>query len=189
MSFKKDLKGTSLPEKTLLFYIQKYFDGVEYNIRLEELNFLELDIYIPSFKIAVEYDGNVWHTDPTRDAKKDNLCHKNGIQLIRVREYGLEEYETTAILIQAKRTDVRLHYLNPVLDELFLTLNKLTNLNICPEINIDDDYSSILELVDKINYEQSLAVKEPEIAKEWDYSKNKSLRPEDVASASGKRVW
>ena len=51
MSFKKDLKGTSLPEKTLLFYIQKYFDGVEYNIRLEELNFLELDIYIPSFKL------------------------------------------------------------------------------------------------------------------------------------------
>ena len=88
----------------------------------------------------------------------------------------------------SKRTDVRLHYLNPVLDELFLTLNKLTNLNICPEINIDDDYSSIFELVDKINYEQSLAVKEPEIAKS-DYSLNKSLRPEDVASASGKRVW
>ena len=51
MSFKKDLKGTSLPEKTLLFYIQKYFDGVQYNIRLEELNYLELDIFIPSFKV------------------------------------------------------------------------------------------------------------------------------------------
>ena len=189
MSFKKDLKGTSLPEKTLLFYIQKYFNDVQYNIRLEELNFLELDIYIPSFKIAVEYDGNVWHTDSSRDAKKDKLCHKNGIQLIRVREFGLEKYETTSILIQAKRNDIRLHYLIPVLDELFLTINQLTNLNIHPEINIDDDYSSILELVDKINYEQSLAVREPEIAKEWDYSKNKSLKPEDVAAASGKRVW
>ena len=84
MSFKKDLKGTSLPEKTLLFYIQKYFDGVQYNIRLEELNYLELDIYIPFFKVAIEYDGNVWHSDPTRDAKKDRLCHKNGIQLITV---------------------------------------------------------------------------------------------------------
>ena len=189
MSFKKDLKGTSLPEKTLLYYIQKYFNGVQYNVRLEELNFLELDIFIPSYKIAIEYDGNVWHTDPTRDVKKDRLCFKSGIRLIRIREFGLVQYETSAILIQAKRTDVRLHYLNPVFIELFKTLNELTGLDIIPSINIDDDYSSILELVDKINYEQSLAVKEPEIAKEWDYTKNKSLKPEDVASASGKRVW
>lgn len=189
MSFKKDLKGTSLPEKTLLFYVQKYFDDVQYNIRLEELNFLELDIFIPSYKIAIEYDGNVWHTDSTRDVKKDRLCFKNGIRLIRIREFGLEQYETTAFLIQAKRTDVRLHYLNPILIELFKKINELTGLDIVPNFNIDDDYSSILELVDKINYEQSLAVREPEIAKEWDYTKNKSLKPEDVASASGKRVW
>ena len=189
MSFQKYLKGTSLPEKAVLFYIQKYFDDVQYNIRLEELKFLELDIYIPSFKIAIEYDGNVWHTDTSKDLKKDLLCHKNNIQLIRIREFGLEKYETPAVLIQAKRNDVKLHYLKPVLDELFLILNRLTRLNIQPKINIDNDYSSILELVDKVNYEQSLAVKYPEIAKEWDYSKNKSLKPEDVAAGSGKRVW
>ena len=189
MSFKKDLKGTSLPEKTVLFYIQKYFDDVQYNIRLEELNFFELDVYIPKYKIAIEYDGNVWHTDSNRDLYKDLLCQENGIHLIRIREFGLPQYETPAILIKAKRTDVHLRYLIPALEDLFKILNNLTGLNICPIIDITNDYSSILELVDKINYEQSLAVKEPEIAKGWDYIKNKTLKPEDVASASGKRVW
>ena len=37
--------------------------------------------------------------------------------------------------------------------------------------------------------QSSLASKYPELAKEWNYEKNGSLRPEDVAAQSNKRVW
>lgn len=34
-----------------------------------------------------------------------------------------------------------------------------------------------------------LATKNPELAKEWNYEKNGVLKPEDVSSCSGKKVW
>ncbi|MBE6141340.1 MAG: hypothetical protein E7175_00595 [Erysipelotrichaceae bacterium] len=180
---------TSLPEKTILFYIQRYFSDAQYNIRPKELDSLELDIFIPSLKIAIEYDGNAWHKNPNKDCKKDTLCFKNGIHLIRVREFGLPIYQTNAVLIQAKRADKKMHFLKPIIQSIFDMINSLCNLEIKPDIEIDDDYSSILELVEKIEYEGSLAYREPEIAKEWDCVKNKSLKPEDVAASAGRSVW
>ena len=47
----------------------------------------ELDIYIPSLKKAVEYDGTYWHSKPGMPAKdryKDVRCAMRGIQLLRI---------------------------------------------------------------------------------------------------------
>lgn len=189
MSKERLFQTSSIPEKTVLYYIRQYFRDVQNNIRLEEMDFLELDIYVPSLKLAIEYDGGFWHSSVIRDIEKDNLCQRNGITLIRIREFTLPIYPTSAILIKTERPDVRLHYMVPVLEELFKDINKLFSLKIIPNINVDDDYTQILDLIEKLNYEQSLAVKEPELAKEWDYSKNKSLKPENVACGSSKRVW
>ena len=42
----------------------------------------EIDIFIPSLKIGIEYDGKNWHKDFNKDLKKDKLCKDNGIDLI-----------------------------------------------------------------------------------------------------------
>ena len=49
----------------------------------------ELDIYIPSKRIAVEYNGLAWHSEKfkgngtkTYHLMKTNLCKENGIKLI-----------------------------------------------------------------------------------------------------------
>ena len=50
---------------------------------------LELDIYIESLKIGIEYDGGYWHSLPEmvkRDHKKDEICQQRGIRLIRIKE-------------------------------------------------------------------------------------------------------
>ena len=49
----------------------------------------ELDIYIPSRNIAIEYDGNMWHTekygkDRNYHLNKTNECNKLGIGLIHI---------------------------------------------------------------------------------------------------------
>lgn len=52
----------------------------------------ELDIYIPSLKIAFEYDGMIWHSDRFRidsnyHLNKTEECLKQGIKLYHVFEY------------------------------------------------------------------------------------------------------
>ena len=81
----KELQS-SYPEKAIYFYIKKLFPDAISGYKSPILNGLELDIYIPSYDIAIEYDGERWHTDVSRDMEKNNLCEKLGILLIRVRE-------------------------------------------------------------------------------------------------------
>lgn len=46
---------------------------------------LELDIYLPDQKVAVEYNGTYWHAEePTRHRKKYDLCASVGIRLIQI---------------------------------------------------------------------------------------------------------
>lgn len=61
----------------------------------------ELDIYIPDFKIAIEYNGNYWHRvdaltsrkefnsiDPRKyHQNKSKICEEKGIRLIHIFEY------------------------------------------------------------------------------------------------------
>lgn len=50
---------------------------------------MELDIYIPSLNIGIEYDGDYWHSLPNmveRDKLKDEVCKDKNISLIRIKE-------------------------------------------------------------------------------------------------------
>lgn len=51
----------------------------------------EIDIYLPDYKIGIEYDGNYWHSYPVKDMKyhqdKSIQAAKAGIRLIHIFEY------------------------------------------------------------------------------------------------------
>lgn len=55
------------------------------------LNGYELDIYLPDFKIAIEFNGSYWHSDKIKDKKyhqwKTKECASKGIRLIHIFEY------------------------------------------------------------------------------------------------------
>ena len=49
---------------------------------------LELDIWVPSLRRAIEFDGERWHQRPEtveRDLRKDAECLQVGIRLLRVK--------------------------------------------------------------------------------------------------------
>ena len=76
------------PTETENWPSQAYPDAVN---RFRGLGF-EIDIYIPSIKTAIEYDGAYYHKTKNllkKDNEKGVLCYENGIKLIRVRDKKL----------------------------------------------------------------------------------------------------
>lgn len=51
----------------------------------------ELDIFIPDYKLAIEFNGNYWHSDIFKDKNyhqnKTKMCNEKGITLISIYEY------------------------------------------------------------------------------------------------------
>ena len=82
----------SIAEKEVLDFVKSIYNGriIENNQTVLE-NRLELDIYIPDKKVAIEFDGLYWHSEENgKDSgyhlNKTVECEKNGIRLIHVFE-------------------------------------------------------------------------------------------------------
>ena len=181
---KKESK-TSFPEQSLFYYIKQYFPSTLSNVKgvLTENNF-ELDIYIPELKIAVEYDGYIWHSKEEnlkRDINKNLLCKNSGITLIRIRENGLCYLKNS---INIFREDVKS---DKALEKLIIEV--LLKLGINADVNIERDRQFIFSQYILKEKENSLAIKYPNIAKEWHPTKNGNLTPNSVSYASNKVFW
>jgi hypothetical protein len=85
---KNDL--TSIKEKELLNYITELYDGEIITNDRKLLDGLELDIYIPSKKLAFEFNGLYWHSDIFKDKYyhqiKTNKCLENEIDILHIWE-------------------------------------------------------------------------------------------------------
>lgn len=82
---------SSLKEKEVANFIKSlYYGNIQTNVR-NIISPLELDIYIPEKKIAIEFNGNYWHSDINKDKnyhqEKTLNCAKHGIRLIHIFEY------------------------------------------------------------------------------------------------------
>ncbi len=82
--------GPSKGEQEIVKYLKLIgITGIQQSNR-GILKQLELDIYIPSHNIAIEYDGLYWHSNKFKPnnyhLNKTELCEKKGIQLIHIFE-------------------------------------------------------------------------------------------------------
>ena len=82
----------SLPEKDIIEYIQNIsISNIVPNSRKILNSQKELDIYLPDYKFAIEYNGLIWHseqfkTDKNYHLNKLNECNSQGINLIQIFE-------------------------------------------------------------------------------------------------------
>ncbi len=88
--------GVSGKERLLLDYIKSiYFSEIIENSK-KIINPLELDIFIPDRDLAIEFNGNYWHSEAGGKNKnyhidKTNLCREKGIQLIHIFEHQWDD--------------------------------------------------------------------------------------------------
>lgn len=94
------MSSTSFQEKSLLYYLKQHFQEVGKMDQWQVLG-IELDLYIPFIRTAIEYDGCKWHGDRVEmDEKKGRICREQGITLIRMREPGLPEVSLCDLVIE-----------------------------------------------------------------------------------------
>ncbi|MBQ7473260.1 MAG: zinc-ribbon domain-containing protein [Oscillospiraceae bacterium] len=172
----------SFCEQAVYYYIKKAFpDAINSDRHLG----VELDVFIPSIKTAVEYDGEAWHNSERRkknDIHKNCLCADAGIKLIRIREPRLSVIDNCISLMREDSISNR--SLGKVISELLCYLGKNTI-----QVNIDFDSASILALYAAKKHENSLAYCHPELAEEWHPTKNGYLTPDRISKASRRTVW
>ncbi|MBE5943256.1 MAG: hypothetical protein E7264_12120 [Lachnospiraceae bacterium] len=171
-------RKSSFPEYVLLYYFHKY--GLEAIHSYREFGY-ELDIYIPSKKIAIEYDGYFWHKNKRkRDIEKNQKCAEDGIKLLRIRE-GLMSLNDSSIdyIVKKNQEDLPI-ILNEILGDILET--KVV-------VDIKGDLIEIENLREHTEKSHSILYLFPKIAKDWNYEKNKNLKPENFTSNSKKTVW
>ena len=173
---------TSFPEQAIFYYIKQQFPDAISGYKDIFSSSMELDIYIPSLKVGIEYDGRVYHSSKNnqlRDMHKYEVCKEHGIILIRVREM----IPFSPLILCDRKIEIPNAsdlYLNWAINNLLYHLGKV----VLPDVR--RDRKLIQEYLDKRN--QSLAFAYPEIAAEWDYAKNYPLIPENFAPHSNEKV-
>ncbi len=176
--------STSFPEQAMLYYIkQLYPDTVS---RYDEEGF-EIDIFIPQYRIGLEYDGQYYHDSPAKDEKKDISALEKGMKLIRIREPKCPQINGSSLIVHRRTMDI--NGLEEAIIKTVDLIGTLTEDNRIIDINIRRDEISIENMTEKTYKSKSLMAIYPDIAKDWNYEKNGRLTPDTIAFGSAKTVW
>lgn len=180
--------STSFGEQTIFFYIKKCFPDALNKYNDLFITSMEFDIYIPTKKIAIEYDGAHWHRtyeEHTREIKKYNFCKENNIFLYRVKEVNDNNWNDVANKTYYIPITKRNNFL--ALERIIRTIINEIDSSIVVNINIAQDKNEIQEYLS--NIDNSLADVRPDVALKWNYEKNGILTPNMFSIGSSEIVW
>ncbi|MBR5768281.1 MAG: zinc-ribbon domain-containing protein, partial [Clostridia bacterium] len=84
---RKGLK-TSFPEQAVFFYLKSIFPDAVNSYKDIFSSQMELDIFLPSINVGIEYDGIAWHGENAveKEQRKHEICKQNNIHLVRLIE-------------------------------------------------------------------------------------------------------
>ena len=173
---------TSFPEQAIYFYVKSaYPDTINGYTEIFNNNGMELDIFVPSMSIGIEYDGIAFHrteTHKNREIKKYEICKQSSIYLIRIRE----DLQSIADQI-CDKTIYLTGDLSSAIQQLKSLLPKIDDIDVMRDAAlIKSKYLSELE-------ERSLLYTQPKLSEEWNYNKNAPLTPSMFSEHSGTKVW
>ncbi len=194
-------RQTSFAEQAVFFYIKQLFPDAQNRVLGILDHRMELDIFIPSIRLAIEYDGAFWHSQKKvnkreRDERKYKQCQTKKIRLIRIREAADEETHGLADEVWHMRDLENMDQLSRMIQLLLDKLDPNSNMwtrtrnqwhsNICVDVRRDEFKIRAYQQPLKSG---SVADLYPEIAKMWHPTKNGDITPQKVSPGSMQRVW
>lgn len=207
----KEGNQTSFPEQAIFYYIKQIFPDAINRYRDIFNNGMELDIFIPSKNIAIEYDGSFYHKKDKslkREKIKYNICRQHRIKLIRIcAKDNADVFNFTSDYTYIEPTlddSDNTQGLDKIIRELLYMLESDFGLNprkryirytgifirkISVDVNIERDRYQINAYRENAIFKKSLAQVRPDLSEEWDYKKNQGLTPEMFPVGSHTEVW
>lgn len=179
-------KGTSFPEQAIYYYVNQIVPAVNRYI----INGVEIDIFVPSLNLGIEYDGIYFHSLKSaieREQKKNLFCKNAGIRLIRVKETRIPMEEEADIIYRkiGKNATSLEEVINCILQIIAEYGIQTSHLN----INLSQDDIAIYKEYLSMEKAGSVANYNPNLLMEWDYDKNKGICPTTISHGSPKKVW
>lgn len=181
-------KSTSFPEQAIFYYLKWMDKDCVNRYKLENR---ELDIYIPSKNVGIEYNGYKWHNGKEKqisDHLKSQYFEDRGIKVLHIIEIDKKGANFGSDCIK----DGDCYYVN---DDDIVGLEDVIS-QLISDIFSEDTYIDIERDRQKIyasyihNEEAwSFATEMDSIPFKWDYERNSGLRPEHVSRRSGKKVY
>ena len=192
-------RQSSFPEQAVLYYVKKIFPDTLSKYKVIFSKSMELDVFIPSIKVGIEFDGKAWHNDDiihNREIRKYAVCKKHGIKLIRIKEYNKEDWQDVADIVYRINKFRKYKELEDVIRNILDNLDPSSNMwtrknpfhfHSDVDINITRDRGEILNYLNRID--NSLEETRPDVVKMWDWSKNKNLHPNMFTISSNQVVF
>lgn len=184
---------TSFPEQAIAYYLMKEYDVLQ----RYRVSGREVDVFIPTYGIAIEYDGLRWHSDKTsvvKDLEKTNKITSSGVRLIRIRESTeknsvIDEKEQYVIEFVASGGKYITQDFEWAISETYKYVNSISKKKKTPTIDIVKDEYLIRAHYLNVLKENSVATVFPELIDEWDIEKNEGVTPDSFSARNNKRVW
>ena len=180
----------SSPELRILAELKTVFPEIKYRERIDGK---EIDFFIPSLNLGIEYDGAYYHKNKlTVDIDKNKFFLKKNIKIVRLRRTPLEKISIDDVIVnfdQLQKLDI---------DTLLMGL-----LSVCSDrqktsvqkyllkeaFQNEKFFNILLAEFPKPAFENSLEALHPELVKEWDYELNDPLTPSQFTPGSDKIVY
>ena len=153
----------------------------------------ELDIFIPSINIGIEYDGAYWHKEKEiKDGLKNKFFEKRKIKIFRIRERPLKQINHDDLIVGQKSLSKK------TINKLLVLISEFCNKNQRRKIKkyiekkkfvANNKFLELLSFYPSPPKNKSLKFVNPALAREWDFVKNKPLKPIQISYGSEIEFW
>lgn len=183
---------TSYMELRIYAELKSIFDAAELR---RKICGKECDIYIPELNLALEIDGSYWHRNKSEsDLLKNMVLQNHGVQMLRVREFGLKKISKHDVVLEKKPKDISV---------IQRVLGAISCLRVIPlkyserigryirdaSLKNDQEFIKLHALMTSALPGKSLAELYPRLLKEWHPIKNGELLPQNVSAGSNLKAW
>lgn len=182
-------RNSSFPEQVIYHYTRALFPDT---ISRYKHKGIEIDVYIPTLNLGIEYDGGFFHRTHSKvekDIKKNISLYKDGISLIRIRENQCYPMNDNHCIIFNYNYSSEYKNLGTVIEQTLNYLCCKANITNTAIVDINLIRNQILKEISTVPPGKDLQSTNPELAKDWDYEKNYPLTPEMFFAGSEKKVF
>lgn len=181
---------SSFPEIRVFCELKHLFEPIEHRAKIDDI---EVDILFPTLRLAIEFDGSYFHKSKLEaDKRKSAALISKGFSMVRLRVSPLGKLSANDLIIP-NEPNLSIETMTKIVHHLCEIEPKLSehlkNYSREKAFVNDSEYRDFISFLPGPGPKDSLAAKNPEIAKEWHPEKNKPLVPEMFHPRSGKKVW